>query len=160
MVERELEVRSDVRLGPVHVAETLLETDLPEEQYQCAECKVFTYLSQIVCSGCDEVFCHGHASQPCSCAPGIDRTIRIRYADDELEQLRDKIAENAALPTIWREKFAKVLQSGTPSLKSLRTLVVEAEQIEKMTTLSELDPLRAFVGESISSQTVTLRTTS
>jgi histone demethylase JARID1 len=148
MVEREREARNDSRLGPVELPETLLEADLPEEQYQCAECKVFTYLSQIVCSGCDEVLCHSHASQPCSCAPGVPRTMRVRYADDKLEQLRGKIAENAALPTLWREKFTKVLQTGTPSLKSLRTLVVEAEQIEKMTTLPELDPLRAFVGES------------
>lgn len=152
MVAREREARADARAGPLPPAEVLQPTDLPEEQYQCAECKVFTYLSQVVCSGCSTVLCHSHSSNACACAPGVARTLRVRYADGELEALRAKIAENAALPTRWRDKLSKVLQTGAaPSLKSLRALVGEAEQIEKMTALPELDPLRAFVGASLRS---------
>jgi histone demethylase JARID1 len=156
MVDRELLARAKTQAGPTPLHEHRIDHDLPEEQYQCSHCQVFTYLSQIVCSSCSQVTCHLLANHRCGCPPEVPRTLRLRYTSEELVETAAKIADNAALPTNWRLKFARVLESGTPNLKSLRALVLEAEQIEKMTSLPELDPLRAFVGQSLSDLTLRL----
>ena len=131
MTDRELSGRRRVRsLG---VKEVLEERDYPEEQYQCNYCKAFCYLSQIYCtcakSRTTKVVCLEHIDYLCECDMS-DRTLRLRFSDEELSNTQQTIESSAAIPDIWGDKFARLLEeSPRPSLRALRALVAEADRV-------------------------------
>ncbi|KAK2465991.1 hypothetical protein APHAL10511_001632 [Amanita phalloides] len=128
MVEREMNDRRKVRSR--NYAETLETEDRPEEQYQCAICKVFCYLSQILCSCTTRVSCVDHANLLCdSDRPNHCLTLRKRFSDTELLETQAKVAERAAIPSTWRAKFNRLLaETGRPQLRNLRALLAEGER--------------------------------
>ena len=125
MTDRELSGRRRARsLG---VKEVLEERDYPEEQYQCNYCKAFCYLSQIYCtcakSRTTKVVCLEHIDYLCECDMS-DRTLRLRFSDEELSNTQQTIESSAAIPDSWGDKFTRLLEeSPRPSLRALRALV-------------------------------------
>ncbi|KAF9037813.1 hypothetical protein BDZ89DRAFT_1061401 [Hymenopellis radicata] len=110
------------------LTEILEEEDRPEEQYQCAVCKAFCYLSQ-------QVVCAEHRAS---------YTLRTRFSDDELQDIETKVSERAAVPTTWQAKLGRLLSdSPRPALRSLRALLAEGERISFY--LPELTHLRKCV---------------
>lgn len=128
MTEREMNDRQKARSR--NYAETLEAEDRPEEQYQCAVCKVFCYMSQIVCSCTTKVVCVEHANLLCDIERPIHCvTLRKRFSDDELLETQARVAERAAIPSAWRAKFNRLLaETGRPQLRSLRALLAEGER--------------------------------
>ncbi|KAI0701172.1 PLU-1-like protein-domain-containing protein [Cytidiella melzeri] len=142
MVDRELNARARARA--LNLIQSLEEQDRPEEQYQCAVCKVFCYLSQITCSVCpNRVVCIDHVDQICKC-PKTNLLLRKRFDDAELQDTHAKVAERADIPTDWKNKLSKALsESARPSLRTLRALLAEGDRISY--PLSELHALRKCV---------------
>jgi histone demethylase JARID1 len=145
MIDREIGKRKTARsLG---LSEILEEEDRPvEEQYQCSICKVFCYLSQIICSCTTKVVCVEHASLLCTHDTN-HLTLRKRFSDEELRLTLHKVAERAVTPTIWKQKLqTTVKENARPSLRTLRALLAEGERINY--PLLELRTLRKFVGRA------------
>ncbi|KAG1752367.1 PLU-1-like protein-domain-containing protein [Suillus paluster] len=141
MTERELAARQVAR--DRGLCERLEEEDRSEDQYQCTICKAFCYLSQVVCHCKSEIVCVDHMDQLCGHAPE-ELTLRKRFSDADLREILGKVVERAAIPGKWRAKFNKVLmESGLPSLRSLRALLAEGERINYH--LPELAALRKCV---------------
>ncbi|OCB85389.1 hypothetical protein A7U60_g7699 [Sanghuangporus baumii] len=148
MTEEEIKKRNAVReLG---VRDVLEEHDCPEDQYQCAYCKAFCYLSQMVCS-CPKasstgVVCLEHVKYLCDC-PMSQRVLRLRFSDDELLSTQATISNRAAIPENWRNKLTKLLNdSPRPQLRALRALVAEADRINY--PMKEVAPLRRCVARA------------
>ncbi|RPD66829.1 hypothetical protein L226DRAFT_529234 [Lentinus tigrinus ALCF2SS1-7] len=144
MTDREMDARTRAR--SLQMGEVLEETDRPEDQYQCAVCKVFCYLSQITCACTTQVVCIDHVDQLCKCPPA-NHVLRKRFSDTELQDIQAKVSERAAVPAMWRNKLKKLLDDNpTPPLKSLRALFAEGEKIQF--NLSELNNLRKCVNKA------------
>lgn len=143
MIQRELNDRQEARSR--NYTETLEAEDRPEEQYQCTICKVFCYLSQIVCPCTSRVVCVEHAHLLCDTErPNHCLNLRKRFSDDELLETQTKVAERAAIPSAWRAKYNKLLaETGRPQLRSLRALLAEGER--NSIELPEMAPLRKCV---------------
>ena len=106
MTDREMDARTRAR--SLQMGEVLEETDRPDDQYQCAICKVFCYLSQITCSCSTKIVCIDHILELCKC-PVPSRVLRKRFSDTELQDIQAKVSERAAVPGIWRNKLTKLL---------------------------------------------------
>lgn len=127
------------------------DTDVSEEEYSCAYCKAFAYLSRFKCLKSGKVYCLMHAgSQPCCDATqgsrclGQDHELIFRKSDEVITATSKKVSEKANVPEAWEEKYDKVLdEEATPSLKTLRNLLNEGERIPY--ELKTLPLLRAFV---------------
>ena len=125
--------------------------DVPEEEYQCAYCKVYTYLSRFRCLQSGKVFCLQHAGTQSCCDLPEDKRMRgeghvlfFRKEDDVLAATYKKVADKAHLPEAWEDKYEKTLdEEATPSLKTLRNLLNEGERIPF--DLPSLPVLRDFV---------------
>ncbi|EIW76301.1 hypothetical protein CONPUDRAFT_139698 [Coniophora puteana RWD-64-598 SS2] len=141
MVVRELGERARVRkLG---MKEVLEEADKPEDQYQCAICKMFCYLSQVTCQCKKEVVCADHVDLLCEHNMS-QLTLRLRFSDGELQDTLSKVVERSEVPGAWKKKLQKVLEeSALPPLRSLRALLAEGERINY--PLPELPTLRKCV---------------
>ncbi|KAF9428426.1 hypothetical protein BGZ94_002445 [Podila epigama] len=79
----------------------------------------------------------------CSC-DGSQKTLRLRYSDESLQELAKKISTTAAIPRTWVEKFRRIMmETRVPSLKMLRSLLSEADKIPFF--IREAAHLREFV---------------
>ncbi|KAF8622184.1 hypothetical protein AX15_007296 [Amanita polypyramis BW_CC] len=128
MTEREMNNRQKARSQ--NYTEILEGEDRPEEQYQCSVCKVFCYLSQIVCPCTTKIVCVDHGHLLCDTErPNHSVTMRKRFSDEELLETQTKVAERAAIPSAWRAKLNRLLaETGRPQLRSLRALLAEGER--------------------------------
>lgn len=143
MIQRELSRRLQIRQAHPEFEQTLVEEDVPEDEYQCGVCKVFCYLSQIICKCTNKVTCLDHYEDLCDC-PTSTRILRHRFTDDYLQKTEKKVCERARLPSAWREKFFATLKEGpTPHIKILRALLAEGDRIPY--PIEELKILRNFV---------------
>ena len=127
------------------------EHDLQEEEYQCAHCKAYSFLSRYVCDKSGKVMCMLHAGEYTCCdadAEGrhtnSEHTLRYRFSDDDLKGIVQKVADRAHQPEAWQEKLDKILEDESkPVLKTMRSLVSEGERIPY--ELPGLADLKAFV---------------
>ncbi|KIJ37372.1 hypothetical protein M422DRAFT_260033 [Sphaerobolus stellatus SS14] len=143
MHQREMQRRAILRERVPNMEEVLVNHDHSEEQYQCAICKVFCYLSQVTCSCTTKVVCLDHADNLCNDQPSA-RVLRKRFSDEYLTDILQKVAERAAVPIAWNNKLHKLLEeSPKPQLRSLRALLAEGERINF--GLAELPMLRKCV---------------
>ncbi|PBL02905.1 hypothetical protein ARMGADRAFT_955558 [Armillaria gallica] len=129
MTDREMRDRETAR--SMGMAQILDEQDRPEDQYQCAVCKAFCYLSQVTSSCTTQIVCVDHAHLLCDKADHqATYTLRKRFSDDELLEILAKVEERAAVPSTWQTKLSKLLSdSPKPPLRSLRALLAEGERI-------------------------------
>ncbi|KIY73862.1 hypothetical protein CYLTODRAFT_416517 [Cylindrobasidium torrendii FP15055 ss-10] len=146
MMARERHNRLKAR--EIGLVEVLEEKDRPEEQYQCAICKAFCYLSQVTSICTSMVACVEHAHLLCDKHEHRPSYIlRKRFSDAELEEIEFKVAERAAVPSAWQAKLGRILMdSATPALRSLRAILAEGERISF--PLPELGPLRKCVNKA------------
>ena len=143
MIVRELEKRDELRRAEIHIGEILDNEDKPEDQYMCFKCKAFCYLSQVICQCTRQVACTAHGQDLCKCPSGA-RTLRKRYSESQLIDIKRAVSERAAVPQTWRARFESILaESARPSVKALRALVAEGERIAH--PMPELSTLRTFV---------------
>src|ERR1700721_1506435 len=99
MIAREMNDRKRAR--SIGLTEKLEEEDRPEDQYQCAICKSFCYLSQVTCPCTGEVVCVHHANLLCD-RSAHHLILRKRISNDDLLEIQAKISERAAIPSLWR----------------------------------------------------------
>jgi histone demethylase JARID1 len=127
------------------------EEDVPEDEYQCAYCKAYTYISRFKCNKSGKVMCLLHAGNyDCCDMPedqrylGNNHTLHYRRTAEAIETIYQKVADKANLPELWEEKVEKMLEEDpTPSLKTLRTILNEGERIPY--ELKSLPVLKTFV---------------
>ena len=111
--------------------------DLSEDEYPCAYCKAYTYLSRYLCPRSGKIMCLQHAgSYVCCDGEESDRYLGVRhglvykFSDDELRGTVQKVHDRSRLPEVWQEKIDKVMEEDAlPSLKTLRSLLAEGERI-------------------------------
>lgn len=142
MVAEETERRQNIRAALPGIAETLVEEDVPEEQYQCFVCKGFCYLSQMTCSCTPHVACLDHYDMLCQC-PGTKRTLRKRFSEIHLDEILSTVASRAYVPSQWQERLQDVLDNPRPPIKRLQQLVADGDRVPHK--LEGLDDLREFV---------------
>jgi histone demethylase JARID1 len=142
MVQQETARRDRLRAQVPLLAESLVEEDCPEEQYQCCICKGFCYLSQMTCSCTKLVTCVEHADQLCGC-PKSKRTLRKRYSENQLEEILSVVEARASQPGNWLARLDNLLESPRPSLKTMRTLLADGERIAY--PMPEVEDLRQMV---------------
>jgi [histone H3]-trimethyl-L-lysine4 demethylase len=141
--QRELQRRERIRGRIPNLEEVLVDHDHPEEQYQCAICKVFCYISQVACTCTTKVVCLDHAENLCSDSLAT-RVLRKRFTDESLAEILHNVCERAAVPIAWKSKLNRLLEeSPRPQLRSLRALLAEGERINY--NLAELPGLRKCV---------------
>lgn len=124
---------------------------LPEEEYQCAHCKAYTYLSRYQCHKTDRIMCVLHAGVFACCGTdeeqrhtSSDHTLRYRLSDEELRTTVKKIEDRANIPEAWQKRLDELLEDDPkPSLRHLRALVNEGDRIPY--DLPGLADLRSFV---------------
>ncbi|KAF9934979.1 hypothetical protein FBU30_009401 [Linnemannia zychae] len=146
LYERETTQRHSVIKKYPNIKITIEETDRAEEEVQCLYCNTYIYLSQIGCQCLTKVVCPDHVSELCKC-DSPKRFLRLRYSDDRLKEIRDRIVETAAIPGAWTEKYrTMMMDTRTPSLKLLRSLLAEADRIPF--PIKEAGHLRKFVAEA------------
>ncbi|KAI2608094.1 PLU-1-like protein [Hypoxylon fragiforme] len=129
----------------------VVDEDVAEEEYQCAYCKCYAYLSRFKCLQSGKVLCIQHAGQHACCDmaeserfAGDQHKLYFRKTNDELNETYHKVADKANLPGAWEDKLEKLLdEGGKPALKSLRNLLSEGERIPY--DLPSLPALREFV---------------
>ncbi|PPR02653.1 hypothetical protein CVT24_002136 [Panaeolus cyanescens] len=146
MVDREMADREKIRqLG---ITEHLSQEDRPEDQYQCKICKVFCYLSQVTCHCSNKIVCVDHWELLCDATIPLSHLVfRKRFSDEELTDTLNKISDKAGLPTVWKNKFNKLLsESARPPLRSLRALLAEGDRINY--PLPEMATLRKCVARA------------
>ncbi|KAH8890192.1 PLU-1-domain-containing protein [Thozetella sp. PMI_491] len=127
------------------------DSDVPEDEYGCSYCKVYTYLSRFKCLKSGKVLCLLHAgSHACCDLPeqtrfyGKEHILYYRKADDVISSTSKKVEDKAHLPEAWEDKYEKTLEEeAIPSLKTLRALLAEGEKIPY--DLASLPILRDFV---------------
>ncbi|KAI2602212.1 PLU-1-like protein [Hypoxylon sp. NC1633] len=127
------------------------DADVPEEEYQCAYCKCYAYLSRFKCVQSGKVLCIQHAGRHACCDmpeserfAGNQHKLYYRKTDDQLNETYRKVADKANLPEAWEEKYDKLLdEEAKPALKTLRALLSEGERIPY--DLPSLPVLREFV---------------
>lgn len=141
---REFELRSMLREQlPTFNKVTLGDNEeLAEEEYQCGVCKVYCYLSQVICSCTSNIVCPAHFRDICDCNKS-QITLRMRMSDEDLEDLGRKVHEKANLPKAWAAKLEKtMIETPRPQLKGLKLLLAEGEKIPYY--IPELAPLKLF----------------
>lgn len=124
---------------------------VPEDEYQCSYCKAFTYLSRFKCNKTGKIMCLQHAGTHTCCQArdtsrllGEHHTLIYRHSEEEIDAMYKKVADKAALPQVWEEKYDRLLEEdATPSLRSLRAILNEGERIPY--DLPSLPVLREFV---------------
>ncbi|KAI1103509.1 PLU-1-like protein [Jackrogersella minutella] len=127
------------------------DVDVPEEEYQCAYCKCYAYLSRFKCLQSGKVLCIQHAGNHACCDmseserfAGDQHKLYYRKTDEQLNETYRKVADKANLPEAWEEKYEKLLDDGgKPALKMLRNLLSEGERIPY--DLPSIPALREFV---------------
>jgi len=138
--------------GPsCHTKFEIDEKDVPEEEYQCAYCKAYAYLSRYKCEKSGKVLCLLHAgNHECCELPedqrygGKNHTLHYRRTGDAINAIYQKVTDKARLPEVWEDKVTKLLEEdATPSLKALRALLNEGERIPY--DLPSLPTLKTFV---------------
>ncbi|KAK3844929.1 MAG: PLU-1-like protein-domain-containing protein [Linnemannia gamsii] len=146
LFERETSQRRDVKKAYPTIKVSVEEADKPEEEVQCLHCNTYIYLSQIGCQCQTRVVCPDHIDELCKC-DSPKRFLRLRYSDDRLKEIRDKIVETAAIPDAWTQKYRmSMMENRTPSLKLLRSLLAEADRVPF--PIKEAGHLRKFVAEA------------
>ncbi|KXN89442.1 Lysine-specific demethylase 5A [Leucoagaricus sp. SymC.cos] len=129
MAEREMAERKKAR--SCGLTEFLSEEDRPEDQYQCAICKAFCYLSHVTCRCGTKVVCVDHVDLLCDKPhPPTHVSLRKRIDDADLQKLLDKIVQSAGIPSQWNAKFNRALtESARPALRHLRAILAEGDRI-------------------------------
>ena len=111
--------------------------DLQEEDYQCAFCKAFSFLSRYQCLRSGKITCMLHAGIFDCCGANeeqrhtnADHVLRYRFSDEQLKMQVVKVVEKARLPEAWSEKLEEILDNEPkPALKALKSLVSEGSKI-------------------------------
>ncbi|KAF9334904.1 hypothetical protein BG006_001254 [Podila minutissima] len=146
LLDRELSCRRSVQKQYPQISVATVESDRPEEEVQCQYCNAYIYLSQIVCKCSSKVVCHEHFDELCDCEIK-DKTLRLRYSDDCLKDLANRVSDTAAIPGTWTNKFRRIMmETRVPSLKTLRSLLSEADKIPFI--FREAAHLREFVAKA------------
>jgi histone demethylase JARID1 len=109
------------------------EEDLPEDDYQCQQCKAYAYLTQFRCHKSGKTLCLSHVEAYDCCGDslpqkllGPDHTLRYRVSDNELKATVQRVQERARIPEAWGEKLDKTLEDEPkPQLKALHNLLSE-----------------------------------
>ncbi|EEP79039.1 conserved hypothetical protein [Uncinocarpus reesii 1704] len=125
--------------------------DLPEEEYQCTYCKVYSYLTQFRCHKTGKVLCLLHAESYSCCDKdvserlhGPNHSLRYRMSNDDIQTFTQKVEDRARIPEAWAEKLENILENEPkPSLKAMHSLLSEGEKIPYH--LPGLQDLAAFV---------------
>lgn len=141
--------QSDEEQGELQIIHD--DKDVREEDYQCAYCKAFSFLSRFWCQTSGKTLCLMHAATYACCdAPTSERlrgpqhALIVRKSEEDMDAALAKVTEKAHTPEAWEEKYEKVLdEEAVPSLKSLRNLLHEGEKIPY--DLPSLPLLREFV---------------
>ena len=144
--EKQADIQGDCALGYSRD-----EQDIPEDEYICAHCKAYTYLSRYQCLQSGRVMCLLHAGLYDCCGAdirlrytGLDHTVRYRLTNEEIESIVSKNAERAHAPEAWQEKLDKYVDNeDRPQLRTLRALVSEGERIPY--AVPGLAELKAYV---------------
>lgn len=142
MLDEETSGRNKLREALPGINEVHHDEDVPEAQYQCCVCKSFCYLSQVTCTCTDVVSCLDHFDLLCGCAPS-NKTLRMRYTEDQLRDIVEVIEARAAQPEAWEVRLNSLLETARPQLKSIKQLVADGERIPH--PLDGLDNLRRFL---------------
>lgn len=132
---------SEQRLAFTHIVD---QDDLPEEDYTCAFCKGYAYLSRFTCQNNKVTVCLDHVPLINCCASVEGHQLHHRFTSQKLAGTVNKIVDKASQPEAWTAKFeASVKDVANPPLKVLRSLLAEGEKIPW--SIPEIDDLKAFV---------------
>ncbi|WOO79188.1 Lysine-specific demethylase 5A [Vanrija pseudolonga] len=141
MVADENARRTRLREAVPDLKESLVEEDVPEEQYQCCVCKGFCYLSQVTCTCTKLVTCLDHGELLCN-HDWSTKILRKRFSENQLEDILDAVVARASQPEQWQARLDSLLDVARPPLKAIRQLVTDGERIAY--PLPDLDALRQF----------------
>lgn len=112
-------------------------TEVPEEEYQCTYCKMYSYMTMFRCEKTRIVLCLPHAECVNCCGDTVSEKLnsphhqlKCRLDDASLSELVEKVQQRATIPEAWSDKLDKLLSDEPrPSLKALHSLVSEGEKI-------------------------------
>ena len=89
MVDRELQARAEARDSLTDFEEVVDDTDIPEDQYQCVQCKCYCYLTQVVATAAPQrATCPEHAQQVLG---EVAKTMRLKYSDADLKVFLNRV---------------------------------------------------------------------
>lgn len=129
MVDRELISRQRLRRLVPDLEEEVDHTELDEEDYQCATCRVLCFLSQVtVEQGEDDVIsCLDHYAA----LPEGPKRFRLRYADDELLAMYTTVKTRAGRSDRDRSQAAQEAAAADSRKRKASTVALEALSAEQ-----------------------------
>ncbi|KAK9709113.1 hypothetical protein K7432_018632 [Basidiobolus ranarum] len=146
MVNRELETRNQIRVNLNDPREVVDQNDPPMHQIQCSYCNAFCYLSSLSCECSTRTVCPDHFVHLCECEASR-KYLRLRWSDEELKDIAQKVKERADIPIEWVQKLqSALLNNPVPSIEILKTLLIDAEKIS--IEIEEAAYLRQFVNRA------------
>ncbi|KAG0198705.1 hypothetical protein BGX28_007881 [Mortierella sp. GBA30] len=146
LLDRELAHRQSVLNRFPAIAVVMDEKERTDEEIQCVHCNSYAYLSHVGCQCTARVACQDHISELCKCDVSA-KFLRLRYPDDYLKEITQRVLDTAAIPDNWIKNFRKtMLDNRVPSLKLLRSQLAAAERIPF--PIKEAGHLRKFVDQA------------
>ncbi|SCV69106.1 BQ2448_2126 [Microbotryum intermedium] len=91
MVERELAGRERLRRLLPGLIQGVDPTELDEEEYQCAQCKVLCYLSQVLSHDMEQVACLDHYKSITDVDAEHPLQLRLKFSDEELSSMLARV---------------------------------------------------------------------
>ncbi|TIB77211.1 hypothetical protein E3Q23_01435 [Wallemia mellicola] len=93
-----------------------------EDDYQCSNCRAYTYLSQLYDRGTKKIYCHRHFKQFMENSAPHNRAMRIRYSDSELDGFRNAVLNHEQKNAEWINKARILLDANQTKSADLTDL--------------------------------------
>ncbi|TIA91424.1 hypothetical protein E3P99_01070 [Wallemia hederae] len=91
-----------------------------EDDYQCTNCRAYTYLSQLYDKSTKKIFCHQHFSNFIERSQPENRVLRTRYSDEELNGFADTVLNHQQKNQEWIRSTRTLLDG--PAAHTLQDL--------------------------------------
>ncbi|SCZ97679.1 BZ3500_MvSof-1268-A1-R1_Chr4-3g07364 [Microbotryum saponariae] len=95
MVERELAGREKLRRLLPGLIQGVDPTELDEEEYQCAQCKVLCYLSQVLSHDMEQVACLDHYQSITNVDAEHPLQLRLKFSDETLSSMLVRVKQRS-----------------------------------------------------------------
>lgn len=105
------EVESRRRFATIGGSVEAVERYVNEDDYQCCNCRAYTYLSQLFDKETKKIYCHKHFDTFVENTQPDNRLMRVRYSDEELDSFAKIVTDHKQQNPEWISSTKELLGS-------------------------------------------------
>lgn len=141
------EVGHRARYAEIGVSVETVQKYANEDDYQCCNCRAYTYLSQLFDKGSKKIYCHKHFNDFVERTQPSNRLLRLRYSDEELDRFAKTVANHEQQNLEWINSTKELLGGESKhSLQDLREHLKKAVRVPQRTP--EYAQLKSLIREA------------